>query len=95
MTRAEVPILCSMVAVLRGRQSPKSSSCGQSGPGGGKIMEEEGPERKEGREEQRKNPVARLAQVISHSLNQSLLNTILFLVSHTVRWEQRRPRLED
>ena len=55
--------MCSMVAVLRGRQSPKSSSCGQSGPGGGKIMEEEGPERKEGREEQRKNPVARLAQV--------------------------------
>ena len=38
---AEVTILCSMDAMLSGRQSPMSSSCGQSGPGGGKIMEEE------------------------------------------------------
>ena len=45
----EVPILCSMVAMLRGRQSPKCGSCGQ--PGG--IMEEKGPERKEERNKER------------------------------------------
>ena len=60
---AEVPILCSMVAMLRGRQLPKCGSCGHTRGGrndGGKRA------RKEGRAEQKKNPAVRLVQKIAH-----------------------------